>query len=152
MSEYHNLLHVIRSRVCQNRNISHSTYYQGSQQDNQIRNRTALIFTLEMMLHQHRMKYATIFNPLDGKSALYHLVFMKTNWLPADIRKLSLEDTLFVMQEDLRIDNLSPDAQEALHSFNLPSVAFQFEDFPEADWDYTENATFLRSLMLKATQ
>ncbi|STB14572.1 Uncharacterised protein [Citrobacter freundii] len=34
MSEYHSLLHVIRSRVCENRNMSHSAYYQGSLQDN----------------------------------------------------------------------------------------------------------------------
>ncbi|EMD6811843.1 hypothetical protein VRT12_000313 [Citrobacter koseri] len=152
MSEYHSLLHVIRSRVCENRNMSHSAYYQGSQQDNQIRNRAALIFTLEMILHQHRIKYATIFNPLEGKDALYHLIFMKTNWLPSDIRKLPLEDALFVIQEELRIENLSTDAQDALKSFNLPSVAFRFEDFPEADWNYMENSTFLRSLMLKADQ
>lgn len=152
MSEYHNLLHVIRSRVCENRNMSQSAYYLGSQQDNQIRNRTALIFTLEMILHQHRIKYATIFNSLEGKDALYHLIFMKTHWLPSDIRNLTLEDALFIIQEDLRMENLSVSAQEALKSFDLPSVAFPFEDFPEADWNYMENSTFLRSLMLKADQ
>ncbi|WP_423244281.1 ECs1072 family phage-associated protein [Citrobacter braakii] len=152
MSEHHSLLHVIRSRVCENRNMSHSAYYQGSLQDNQIRNRTALIFTLEMILHQHRIKYGTIFNPLEGKDALYHMIFMKTHWLPSDIKNLTLEDALFVMQEDLRMENLSSDAQNALKNFNLPSVAFQFEDFPEADWNYTENSTFLRSLMLKVDQ
>ncbi|EAW9117323.1 hypothetical protein ONZ27_004107 [Salmonella enterica subsp. enterica serovar Chandans] len=150
MSEYHNLLHVIRSRVCENRNMPNSDYYQGSQQGNQIRNRTALIFTLEMILHQHRIKHATIFNPLEGKDALYHLIFMKTHWLPSDIRNLTLEDALFVIQEELRMENLSNDAQDALKNFNLPSVAFRFEDFPEADWNYKENSTFLRSLMLKA--
>ncbi|ENF6040753.1 hypothetical protein ABRV10_002767 [Citrobacter amalonaticus] len=152
MSVYHNLLHVIRARVCENRNMSHSAYYQGSLQDNQIRNRTALIFTLEMILHQHRIKYGTIFNPLEGKDALYHLIFLKTHWLPSDIRKLTLEDALFVIHEDLRMENLSAGAQEALKSFNLPSVAFPFEYFPEADWNYTENSTLLRSLMLKADQ
>ena len=152
MSEYHNLLHVIRARVCENRNMSQSAYYQGSQQDNQIRNRTALIFTLEMVLHQHRLKYATIFNPLDGKAALYHMIFMKTRWQPSDIRKLPLEDALFVIKEELRIDNLNSDAQEVLQSFNLPSVSFQFEDFPEEDWNHTENSIFLRSLTQKVNQ
>ncbi|KML25478.1 hypothetical protein VL10_00055 [Leclercia adecarboxylata] len=152
MSEYHNLLHVIKSRICENRNMPQSAYYHGSQQDNQIRNRTALIFTLEMVLHQHRLKYATIFDPLEGKSALYHMIFMKTHWLPSDIRNLSLEDALFVIQEELRIDNLSSDAQEVLQSFNLPSVSFLFEDFPEDDWNHTENSTFLRSLMQKVNQ
>lgn len=152
MSEYQDLLHVIRSRICENRNISHSAYYHGSQQDNQIRNTTALIFTLEMVLHQHRIRYATIFNQLEGKSALYHLIFLKTYWQPSEIRKLSFEDVLFVMQEELRIDNLNTDAQEALSGFNLPSVTFRFEDFSEADWDCKENSIFLRSLMQKASQ
>ncbi|WP_316304305.1 hypothetical protein [Atlantibacter hermannii] len=143
MSDYHNLLHVIRSRICENRNMSHSSYYQGSQQDNQIRNRTALIFTLEVVLHQHRMQYATIFNPLVGKEALHHLIFLKTHWIPADIRKLSLEDALFVIQDEMKIEKLGPDARGALESLNLPSVAYRFDDFPEADWDYKENSVFL---------
>lgn len=152
MSEYHNLLHVIRSRVCENRNMSHSAYYPGSQQDNQIRNRTALVYVLEILLHQHRQKYATIFNPLEGKAALHHLIFMKTKWLPSEIRNLTLEDALFVIQDELRVENISDEARDALSTFNLPSVAFLFEDFPEEDWNYRENSTFLQSLVLKATQ
>lgn len=152
MSEYHNLLHVIRSRVCENRNMSHSAYYQGSQQDNQIRNRTALIFTLEMVLHQHRIKHGTIFNPLEGKEALYHLIYMKTKWFPSAIRELSLEDALFAIHDELRIDKINQPAQEALSSFNLPTVSFRFDDFPEADWNYRENSTFLQSLMMKGVQ
>ena len=152
MSEYHNLLHVIRSRVCENRKMSHSTYYPDSLQDNQIRNRAALIYVLEMLLHKHRQKYATIFNPLEGKAALYHLIFMKTKWQPSEIRRLTLEDALFVIQDELRVENISDEAQEALSAFNLPSTAFLFEDFPEEDWGYRENSTFLQSLILKAAQ
>lgn len=152
MSDYHNLLHVIKSRVCENRSMSHSAYYPGSVQDNQIKNRMALIYVLEILLHQHRQKYATIFNPLEGKSALYHLIFMKTKWRPSEIRDLKLEDALFVIQDELRIEHINDEAQEALSSFNLPSVAFLFEDFPEEDWNYKENSIFLRSLMMKATQ
>lgn len=152
MSEYHNLLQVIRSRVCENRKMSHSAYYSGSQQDNQIRNRTALIYVLEMLLHQHRQKYATIFNPLEGKAALHHLIFMKTKWMPSQIRDLTLQDALFVIQDELRVENISATAQDALRTFNLPSVAFLFEDFPEEDWNYKENSRFLQSLTLKDAQ
>nr|DAJ11859.1 MAG TPA: hypothetical protein [Caudoviricetes sp.] len=152
MSDYHNLLHVIKSRVCENRSISHSAYYPGSMQDNQIRNRTALIYVLEMILHQHRQQYGTIFNPLEEKAALHHLIFMKTKWRPSEIRELKLEDALFVIQDELRIENISDEAQEALSSFNLPLAAFLFEDFPEEDWNYRENSAFLRNLMMKATQ
>ncbi|WP_336749292.1 ECs1072 family phage-associated protein [Pantoea vagans] len=143
MSSYHNLLHVIRARICQNRDLPHSTYNAGSNQDNQVKNRTALIFVLELILHQHRTQHATIFNPLMGKSALHHLIFMKTHWLPSDIRKLTLEEALFVIQEELRIDNLSADAQAVIQELNLPSISYQTDDLTEADWDYMGNSVFL---------
>jgi len=152
MSDYHNLLFSIRSRICDNRNMSHSAYYAGSQQDNQIRNRTAAVFILEMVLHRHRVKYGTIFNPLEGKAALNHLIFVKTKWLPEDIRLLSFEDALFVIQDELRIDNINKDAQVALSAFNLPTYSYRFDDFPEADWDLKENSTFLQNLMMKDDQ
>jgi len=132
--------------------MSHSAYYPGSMQGNQLRKRTVLTYVLEIILHQHRQKYATIFNPLEGKAALHHLIFMKTKWRPSEIRDLKLEDALFVIQDELRLENISDEAQEALSSFNFPSVAFLFEDFPVEDWNYRENSAFLRNLMMKATR
>ena len=152
MSDYRNLLHVIKSRVYENLSMSHSAYYPGSMQGNQLRKRTVLTYVLEIILHQHRQKYATIFNPLEGKAALHHLIFMKTKWRPSEIRDLKLEDALFVIQDELRLENISDEAQEALSSFNFPSVAFLFEDFPVEDWNYRENSAFLRNLMMKATR
>jgi len=143
MSDYHTLLHVIRSRICENRSMAQSAYYLGSQQDNQIRNRTALIFTLEMILHQHRIEYATIFNPLEGKAALHHLIFMKTKWKPAEIRELSLEDALFSIQDMLKIESLQEEAKEVLASFGVPSAPFLFDTLPDADWNFRENSVFL---------
>lgn len=152
MSDYHTLLHSIRSKICENRSMSHSAYYAGSQQDNQIRNRMGTIFILEMILHQHRVKYATIFNPLEGKDALHHLIFTKTKWLPEVIKSLTFEDALFVIQDELRIDKISKDAQAALNAFNLPKYSYRFDDFPEADWAYKENSAILQSLMTKDDQ
>lgn len=152
MSEYHNLLHVIKARVCENRKISHSAYYAGSQQDEQIKNRTALIFILEVVLHEHRMKYATIFTPMEGKVALHHLIFIKTKWLLSDIRKLTLDDALLVVQDELKPERINAEAQDVLSALKLPSVAFLFEDAMEEDWDPKENAVYLQSLMLKALQ
>ncbi|CAH0199326.1 hypothetical protein SRABI13_01688 [Erwinia aphidicola] len=152
MSDYHNLLFSIRSRVCDNRNMSHSAYYAGSPQDNQIRNRAAAVFVLEMVLHQHRAKYGTIFNPLERKAALNHLIFVKTKWAPQDIKSLSFEDALFVIQDELRIDNINEEAQAALSAFNLPAHSYHFEDFPEADWAQKENSMFLQNLMMKDAQ
>lgn len=150
MSDYDNLLQVIRMRVCKNRNMSSTAYYKDSTEDNQIRNRTALIYILEMILHQHRLKHATIFNPLEGPSALHHLIFMKTKWLPADIRKLSFEDSLFVLQDEIKIENLTDEALSALKSLDLPNFSVIFEHFPDKDWDYKENSIYLQSLRLKA--
>jgi len=152
MSDYANLLQIIRMRVCESRNLSHAAYPKDSLQDNQIRNRTALIFVLELVLHQHRAQYGSIFNPLQGKEALHHLIFMKTNWLPSEIRKLNFQDALFVVQDELMIENIPEEAQELVKAFYLPSVAITFDDFPEQEWDYKENSPFLQSLNLKTSQ
>ncbi|CAI0726597.1 ECs1072 family phage-associated protein [Serratia entomophila] len=146
MSAVHDLWHVIKAKVCQNRNLNHSAYYSGSQQDNCIKNRAAQILTLEVVLNEHRKKFATIFEPLKGKNALYHLIFTKTAWKPAEIRELSLADCLFVIQDELRIDKLPEDIQEFIESLSLPSVAFTFDELLEEDWDPKENSIPLASL------
>ncbi|WP_369522146.1 ECs1072 family phage-associated protein [Superficieibacter electus] len=132
--------------------MSPSAYYKDSTQDNQIRNRTALIYILEMILHQHRLKHATIFNPLEGPAALHHLIFMKTRWFPGDIRKLSFEDSLFVIQDEIKIENLTDEAQSALKILELPNFSVTFEHLPEKDWDYMENSIHLQNLKMKASQ
>ncbi|MDI6977558.1 hypothetical protein QMZ62_05615 [Serratia sp. PF2-63] len=146
MSAVHNLWHVIKAKVCQNRNLNHSAYYNGSEQDNRIKNRSAQVFTLEIVLNEHRKKFATIFEPLKGKNALYHLIFTKTAWKPEEIRELSLADCLFVIQDELRIDKLPEDIREFMESLSLPRVAFTFDEFLEEDWDPTENLIHLASL------
>ncbi len=146
MSSTHNLWHVIKSRVCQNRGLSHSVFYAGSQEDNCIKNKSAQIFILEMVLHKHRQQYATIFEPLKGEKALHHLIFTKTLWKPSEISKLPLADCLFVIQDELRIDNLFDEAKDFFKSLELPSVAFNFEELLEDDWAPKENSIFLASM------
>ncbi len=152
MSDYSHLLQVIRMRVCESRKLSHTAYSKDSLQDNQIRNRTALIFILELVLDQHRAQHGSIFTPLQGKDALHHLIFVKTKWLPSEIRKLNFQDALFVIQDELKKENIPEEAQELLKAFYLPSVAITFDDFLEQEWDYKENSVFLQNQRLKASQ
>lgn len=89
---------------------------------------------------------------MEGKVALHHLIFMKTKWLLSDIRKLTLDDALLVVQDELKPEIINAEAQDVLSALKLPSVAFLFEDAMEEDWDPKENAVYLQSLMLKALQ
>ncbi|KAB8310774.1 hypothetical protein EH227_02565 [Rouxiella chamberiensis] len=146
MSNIYDLWHVIKSKVCQNRGLNHSAYYEGSMQDNCIKNRSAQIFILEIILHEYRKQHATIFEPQKGINALHHLIFSKTKWKPSDIRKLSLSDCLFVIQDELRIEKLPDDARAFIESLKLPSVAFIFDELFEEDWAPKENSTFLTLL------
>ncbi|MGQ6548290.1 ECs1072 family phage-associated protein [Serratia sp. IR-2025] len=146
MSSIHNLWHAIKSRVCHNHGVSLLDFNNGSLEGNRARNRTAQLFVLEMILYKHRLQYATIFQPLDGKDALYHLIFTKTNWKLIDIKQLSLEECLFVIQDELRMSRVPEEAKHLLNAANLPEAAFIFEELPEEDWAPKENSTFLASM------
>ncbi|CAI1803790.1 Uncharacterised protein [Serratia quinivorans] len=146
MSAIYNLWHIIKARVCDNRNLNHSAYYSGSQQDNCIKNRSAQLLILEITLHEHRKKFATIFEPLSGKTALHHLIFTKTNWKLAEIRSLSLTDSLLVIQAEMRVEKLPAEVQKFIDSLELPEVAFNFEELLEQDWDPKENSIVLASM------
>ncbi|HIE0649872.1 TPA: ECs1072 family phage-associated protein [Serratia marcescens] len=146
MSVLHNLWHVIKAKVCQNRNLNQSAYYSGSHQDNCIKNRSAQLLILELVLHEHRKKFSTIFQPLSGKVALYHLIFTKTNWKPAEIRNLSLSDSLFIIQDELRIDKLADEVKSFIDTLELPGISITFDELLDEDWDPKENVISLATL------
>ncbi|VTR53249.1 Uncharacterised protein [Serratia fonticola] len=110
------------------------------------KNRSLQIFILEMILHKHRQQYATAFEPLKNEKALHHLIFTKTMWKPSEIRQLSLADSLFIIQDELRIDKLPADIAPFIESLNLPAVAFIFEHLLDEDWVPKENSIFLASM------
>ncbi|MHA7847133.1 ECs1072 family phage-associated protein [Serratia sp. D1N4] len=146
MSSIHNLWHVIKSRICENRGLSHYSFHSGSAEDNCIKTRSAQIFILEMVLHKHRQQYATIFEPLQDKKALHHLIFTKTKWKPSEISQLSLADCLFVIQDEMRIDKLSGEVKYFTEYLELPSTAFVFDELLEEDWAPRENSIFLAAI------
>ncbi|OON35622.1 hypothetical protein BTJ39_22360 [Izhakiella australiensis] len=149
MQELDTLYHVIKSHICEVRKISHSELSFGNGQGNKALNRAAMIFVLEIVLHKHRSDYATIFEPLAGRKALDHLIHLKTKWKPEEIKSLSLADSMFVIQDDLKISKLPGYASEFIASLNLPSVSYTFDDFMDEEWDTRGNSAFLNQLSAK---
>ncbi|HCT8003533.1 TPA: hypothetical protein OT873_004625 [Klebsiella pneumoniae] len=82
---------------------------------------------------------------LDNDKALHHLIFEMTKWKPEEIRRLSLNDCLFIIASQLKPSYMSEDAAAVLASLNLPTGHYPVEDFPQEDWDPRENSAFLQS-------
>ncbi|BCA39401.1 hypothetical protein J4X77_06615 [Escherichia coli] len=147
MSNYSDLLQAIKLRVCQNNNIPiPSLTGSGSYQARQVWNRIAQIFTLECILAAHRNEYGSVFVPLENEKALHHIIFLKTKWNLAEIRTLSLNDSLFIIAEMFRSDAIPPDAKVFMESVRIPEpIAYPLEDFSDEDWDPKGNSVFLQS-------
>lgn len=101
----------------------------------QCRNRSALIFVLESVLHLHREAYATDWNPLEGRKALEHLLLQLYKWPLSEIRSLSLSDVILALQEQLIPDNIPQEVKTILISFRAFSVRKVFTDFREEEWN-----------------
>ncbi|WP_437613180.1 ECs1072 family phage-associated protein [Erwinia sp. V71] len=100
-----------------------------------VQNQAVLFFTLEAVLEEHRKKFATPANPLAGKQALHHLILQKYKWPLGDIRALSLQDALFVLQEDLIGDKLPESAKRVIKHFAAQTPTEPFADIDDREWD-----------------
>lgn len=58
-----------------------------------------------------------------------------TKWKPEEIRRLSLNDCLFIIASQLKPSYMSEDAAAVTASLNLPTGHYPVEDFPQEDWD-----------------
>ncbi|NQS85604.1 ECs1072 family phage-associated protein [Pantoea allii] len=144
MNQYYNLWNAIETRVKQNNDAT--TLDMGNSENvfvNQIRQRTAQIFILEIILDKHRKQFGTRYFPLSGEEALYHLIFTRTNWLPAQIRTLSLSDALFVIAELFRDGNLQEGVKNFLGTQGLRNVSHSVDEFSDRDWAPKENEVHL---------
>ncbi|OSK23642.1 hypothetical protein EAMG_01711 [Escherichia coli M056] len=145
MGNYSDLFLIIKNRVCQNNNISVSSLAGANNyRANQVKYRIGQIFTLECVLIEHRKCYSSDFQLLDGEKALHHLIFQITRWKPEDIRKLSLNDSLLIISDRLKYDNMPEEAANFLRSLKLPVNHYPVDDFSEKDWDPRENSIFLK--------
>lgn len=146
MSSIHDLWHVVKSRVCENRGIQNTRFNSETRQDNCIKSRSVQILVLEIVLHKHRQRFATKFEPLENEKALHHLIFTKTMWKPSEIRELTFADSLLVIQDELRTDKLPEDIKHFIEEIGLPSFACSFEELLDSDWAPTQNSVFLNSI------
>ncbi|SUP83802.1 hypothetical protein ACILPN_17760 [Yersinia wautersii] len=101
----------------------------------QCKNRSALIFALESVLHTHREENCTIWNPLEGRKALEHLLLQKYKWPLEEIRSLSLTDIVLLLQNELSPANLPEAAQSLLKMYGGLTSRKAFPDFMDAEWD-----------------
>ena len=146
MSKYSDLLQVIKSRVCQNNNFPQTLLADShSYRARQVWYRIGQIFTLECILDEYRKHFSSNYYYLDNDKALHHLIFEMTKWKPEEIRRLSLNDCLFIIASQLKPSYMSEDAAAVLASLNLPTGHYPVEDFPQEDWDPRENSAFLQS-------
>lgn len=101
----------------------------------QVQNRAALIFTLEVILEAHREKFATVSNPLRGKTALEHLLLVKYKWPISEIRSLNLQDALLALQEELSFEKLPECAQDVIKGFGAFNTKQFFPQVVADEWD-----------------
>ena len=52
-----------------------------------VESRATLLTLLDLVLHEHRKKFGTPYNQLNGKKALVHLILMKHHWMPKQINE-----------------------------------------------------------------
>lgn len=146
MSNYSDLLQMIKLRVCQNNNVpTDSLAGTNNYRANQVWYRIGQIFTLECVLSEYRKCHSSDYYLLDNEKALHHLIFQITKWKLKDIRGLSLSDSLFIISDRLKPDYMSEESAEFLRSLKLPVNHYPVDDFSEADWDPKENSVFLQN-------
>ncbi|EOF5167196.1 hypothetical protein ACK1DB_004349 [Salmonella enterica] len=112
---------------------------------NQVWYRIGQIFTLECVLFEYRKCHSSDYYLLDSEKALHHLIFQITKWKLDDIRRLSLNDSLFIISDRLKPDYMPEEAAEFLRSLKLPVSHYPVDDFSESDWDPKENSVFLQN-------
>ena len=103
----------------------------------QVLNRTGLIFALEIILIEHRKQFGTLWNPLNGRLALEHKLLMKYKWPISEIKAVTLQDALFLLQDELKLIELPEFAQRVVHNFQAQRARAVFPDVLEEEWDPT---------------
>ncbi len=118
--------------------------------------RAEMLVRLDVLIINHRKEFESDWCHLSGKTALRHLVFIRTGWTLEQIDKLSFPDMLFVLQQDLKAVNIRQEIFELPDAVrNSRSAAIYLQDqyrielppCSEQEWDHTlaEKAQGLRT-------
>lgn len=124
----------VKENIAKQRNIQIGGYVD-STEVSMVNNRAAQICTLDALLFEHRKKYGTRFNGLNGKEALHHKLLLKYQWPISTIRELTLSDILLALQDELRVDNIPEDIGRYLSQITISQFPVNFADHPESEWD-----------------
>lgn len=100
-----------------------------------ITRRAIEIVCLDIILCEHRKKYGSEFNPLDGKKALHHKLLIKYQWPLEKIRALSLEDIFLVLHDELSFAKLDNEHAKFLEDTANNYDKDIFNEYQEEDWD-----------------
>ncbi|MGG2141289.1 ECs1072 family phage-associated protein [Symbiopectobacterium sp. RP] len=103
------------------------------------------LLLIEMVFKNHRDKYKKSISDLSGIKALHHMVFLKTNWRPEEIRSTSVHDLLFVLQEEMNSEYLPEEERKYLKTIlnydNPPKIDLA----SYAGWSIGEGDQYVRS-------
>lgn len=98
-------------------------------------NRALEICALDAVIAQHRLDFATKFNPLKGKAALHHKLLLKFKWPLREIKALPLSEILLALHDELNIKDLPGEASKALAAIsNLDNLSV-FTDYIDEEWN-----------------
>lgn len=125
---------LIQNKIAELHEVSMDGYVKEPEYS-QVQNRTALIFCLEAVLDEHRQKFSTKWSPLLGKSALLHLLLQKYKWPLSELRSISLQDAIFLLQEELTPANIPREATKMVELFNTHNAKHVFPNILEEEWD-----------------
>ncbi|MBG6018174.1 hypothetical protein I5F00_15375 [Proteus mirabilis] len=142
MSNASKMYHHIKEHIESVRKVSITGFVENGVTDMVI-NRACLILSLEYLLFDYRQKHSTVFNALNGKDALIHLVINKYNWLISDVRKMSLNDLLLAITDELSFTKLPDECKNFLSSIHYNKYHNCFEDFPDEEWDTSISQLYL---------
>ncbi|HFW7072185.1 TPA: hypothetical protein ACIC9P_003453 [Morganella morganii] len=148
MSYISDLWSNINEQVCCARKITRSPLPYGfiknmSADDVKVFLRSLQIFILEDILRQHREQYATITDALYGEKSLNHKLFIKTN-IPINlIKNMTLSDKVLMLQDEIKIENLSRTASDFINKLAAPEFSITFDDFLPDEWDIERNRLYL---------
>ncbi|MGY0161659.1 ECs1072 family phage-associated protein [Edwardsiella tarda] len=110
---------------------------------NQVKNRAVLLTTLDVVLAIHRKEHGSVFNPLQGKAALCHLLLQLYNWTGDQVRGLSLEDIIIALQKKLDAKNQPQSYQNFLDNIHADTFIFPFDDFIDEEWNPDHSKEYL---------
>ncbi len=147
MNDYEMLHRAILTGLAEHYGISEYDYRNNSQLTNPALCRSHLykLMLIELYLHEHRSRFKNSVLHLDGVSALHHLVFLKTHWMPEKIRQMDSYDLLWTLLDELVPGKLSDKAQSYLQTISNNQLLIETELMNYEGWEIGSGGRYLKN-------